>query len=526
MRVISIGTDGKLFEEGSAVRRRVIECGKFFDELHIIVFSTRKSQTLNSRYQINSKIQISENVFVYSTNSRNKLFYLIDALKISKKIIHNSKFVIHNSVITCQDPFESGLTGALLKLFFNLPLHIQVHTDLMHKYFRQESFLNKARFFVSEFVLKYSDSVRVVSERIKKSIEQFSKNTDVLPIKISQGLTLGNGDPKVRPLEKPFSFTLLMVCRLEKEKNIETILQAIKNSEDRNIGLCVVGDGSQRLYLENMAKNIGILDRVIFAGWQNNLAPYYKMADAFVSASLYEGYGISTVEAAYFGKPLILSDTGVAGEIFKNNESAFVCDAKDENCFAQNILKIYKDKNLAQKMGRSAQMAADKHLNSENNYFKEYADSIIKTADNFKSRNFVSRIFDFKKTAFNSFMILRYFICGITAAATNIGLLYVFTDISRVWYLYSSIPSFLLALVVSFVLQKFVVFKDKGINKIRHQFYKFFVVAVLGVISNTILVFIFTDMFGVWYILSQIIAGIFVMVQNFVLYKFFIFNGE
>jgi len=508
MKLISISTDKKIFEEGSDVRRRQIQYGKFFDESHIVVFT---------KLAAGNKLRtakIAENIFVYPTNSISKSFYIWDAFFIAKKIIRKS----HEFVVTTQDPFETGLVGVLIKLFFGLPLHIQVHTDLMHKYFRQSSSLNRIRFFMAEFTLKYADRVRVVSERIKKTINHFAKNIDILPIRteVNKGFE--------EEIKKPFPFTLLIVCRLEKEKNIETVLQVIKNLNNSNIGLCIVGDGSQKTELEKMAKNMNISEKIVFAGWRNNLAPYYKMADAFISSSLYEGYGVSTMEAAYFGKPLILSETGIASDIFKENESAFVCDAKNSNCFAQNILKIYRDKNLAEKMGQSAKMTADKHLNSEINYFKEYADSVTKTADNFKSRNFFSRIFNFKKTIFHSFIALRYFICGLTAAAVNIGSLYIFTDILGIWYLYSSVLAFLLSLVISFTLQKFIVFKDRGTHKIHHQFSKFFVAAVLGVITNTAIMFTCVDIFGIWYIFSQIIAGFFVMIQNFILYKLFIFN--
>ena len=520
MRVISIGTDRKIFEENSAVRRRVIKYGKFFDELYLVVFTPN-----DNRFTIQ---KLSNNVFLYPTKSKIRIFYIFDFIRIIMKILKNSSG--NNLVLTCQDPFETGLVGVLIKLFFNISLHIQVHTDFMHKYFRQLSLLNKIRFFIAEFVLRYSDRVRVVSERVKKSIEQFSKNIDVLPIKIeiSQGEPLKNFAPKGSPWEikKPFPFTLLMVCRLEKEKNIETVFRVIKNLKEKNIGLCLVGDGSQKNILENMAKNMGISEKIIFAGWQNNPTPYFKMTDAFISTSLYEGYGISTIEAARFEKPLILSDTGVAGEIFKGNESAFICDAKDPTCFAQSILRLYEDKNLAQKMGQSAKVAADEHLNSKKNYFEEYADSIKKTSDNFIKRSFISRIFYFKKIAFNSFIALRYFACGITAAATNIGSLYIFTDIFGIWYLYSSVLSFIIALLVSFTLQKFVVFRDMKTGRMHRQFSKFFITAILGVITNTAIIFICVDIFGIWYIFSQIIAGFFVMIQNFILYKFFIFNNR
>lgn len=511
MKVISIGTDRKLFEENSAVRQRQIGYGKFFEEIHIIVATKNTEDQKN----LPTKLQISNNIFVYSTHSSNRLFFFKDAIRIIKNIIKNKNH--RDFIISTQDPFETGLVGALLKLFFNLPLHVQVHTDLMHKYFRQSSVLNKIRFFMAEFVLKYSDRARAVSERVKNSIQDFSKNVDVLPIKTEIKIELGER------IEKPFPFTLLMICRLEKEKNIETVLHVIKDLKEKNIGLCLVGDGSQRNNLKQMVRDLQISDRVVFAGWQSNLAPYYKMADVFISSSLYEGYGISTMEAAYFEKPLILSETGITGYIFKD-DSAFICDAKNPTCFLKSVLSLYQNKNLVQKMGQSAKMTADRYLNSENNYFKEYADSILKTSDNFRKRNFMSRVFNFKKTVFNSFIALRYFMCGITSAAINILSLYVLTDFVGIWYLYSSILAFLVSLVISFILQKFVVFKDTKTDKINHQFSRFFIVAILSVITNTIIMFICVDVLGIWYILSQIIAGFFVMFQNFILYKFFIFN--
>ena len=162
----------KIFEENSAVRQRMIEYGKIFDELHLVVFTPDLDKFENQT--------LSRNVFLYPSKSKVRVFYVFDFIKIIRKILKNSGK--DNVVLTCQDPFETGIVGAMVKLFFGLPLHIQIHTDLAHKYFKGSSLLNKIRFIMSEFTLRYSDRVRVVSERIKKSIETFSKNIDVLPI--------------------------------------------------------------------------------------------------------------------------------------------------------------------------------------------------------------------------------------------------------------------------------------------------------------------------------------------------------
>ena len=109
MKVISIGTDRKIFEENSAVGQRQIEYGKFFDESYIIVFSL-KGQNLKPR-------SLSKNIFVYPTSSRNKLLYIWDAFKISRKLVKNLKKDI---IISTQDPFETGVVGAAVKLFFDV----------------------------------------------------------------------------------------------------------------------------------------------------------------------------------------------------------------------------------------------------------------------------------------------------------------------------------------------------------------------------------------------------------------------
>ena len=123
MKILSIGTDRKLFEEGSAVRARQIEYAKKWEEIHIVVFSI-KSEIKKTR------IQISNNVWVYSTGSLSKLFYILDAIKIGRKILRLGSYVI-----TCQDPFETGLVGWRLAKKFKAPLELQIHTDIGSPYF-------------------------------------------------------------------------------------------------------------------------------------------------------------------------------------------------------------------------------------------------------------------------------------------------------------------------------------------------------------------------------------------------------
>src|SRR3954465_14763894 len=99
MNVISIGTDRKIFEAGSAVRQRMIDYGAKIGSLHIIIF-TRTMHCFKAQ-------KISQTVSIYPTNSFSRLLYMSNALKIAKRVITVERMSRENTVVTTQDPFET-----------------------------------------------------------------------------------------------------------------------------------------------------------------------------------------------------------------------------------------------------------------------------------------------------------------------------------------------------------------------------------------------------------------------------------
>lgn len=519
MKVLMLSTDRKIFEDNSAVRQRMVEYGRLFERLDIVVFSKGNFQPARQQGEFPiSNVQISDNVWVYPTNSRSKAFYVFDAFKIGRKIIENYRDV----VISTQDPFETGIVGVLLKLRYKLSLQIQVHTDFANRYFVTHSLLNFIRFPLGLFVLSFADSVRVVSKRIEKSIHSLTHNISILPILTSP---LASHSPLLhKEKEENKEINFLTVARLEKEKDLETAIYAFKKvlekievedpERSQRALFTVVGEGGEINKLKHLCKTLNIEKQVIFAGWQDNLENYYKNVDIYISTSLYEGYGMSTVEAASFGLPLVLSDTGVAQDIFKDNQEAFICKQKDVSSFAKAMIRLASNKNLMKKMGQLAREAVIKHQISYPEYLDKYKNS-IQQALNF---------YNFEHGIFKRNILLRYLVAGATSTSVNIGLLYILTDIFGIWYLYSSLFSFIVAVGLSFILQKFWTFNDGEIKKVHHQLISFLSVALLGIFINTIFMYIFVDIFDIWYILAQIITGGFIMILNFLMYKFFIFN--
>src|SRR3989338_2428029 len=127
MKILSIGSERNLFVKDSEAQKRIKEYGKLFEELHIIVFRKYDANDANKMRMI----RIGDNIWVYPTNSKFKFFYPWDAYQIAKSLVVSCRL----SVITAQDPFESGLVGWLLKIRFRIPLQLQVHTDIFSPYF-------------------------------------------------------------------------------------------------------------------------------------------------------------------------------------------------------------------------------------------------------------------------------------------------------------------------------------------------------------------------------------------------------
>lgn len=311
MKLLLLSTDQKIFDENSAVRRRIIDYGKIADEIHIVVYTRDKKE----------EIKISENVYAYPTNTRIKPLYFFDAYRIGKKIIRNwsadRRIEIGNCLISSQDPFETGLVGYLLKRKFKLPLQLQIHTDFLSPYFWRESLKNKIRVFVGKWLLEKANHLRVVSERIKKSIIAFnpplSDRIVVLPIFVDIE-KIENAPIKTNLKKKyPDRFIILSASRFTVEKNISLALRAMREVAKRasKALLILVGSGPEENKIKVLIERYQLKKNVVIENWTDDLISYYKTADLFLMTSNYEGYGLAAVEAAAAGLPIVMTGVGL-----------------------------------------------------------------------------------------------------------------------------------------------------------------------------------------------------------------------
>ena len=148
LKVLMLSTDRNIPILGSAVSERMKEYGALVEELHIVLLS-------DSSHKL-KETKLSDNVWVYPTNSSFKVFRPRDAAKLGKKIVFEKKFVRGESLITTQDPFECGWAGLKIKKKWRIPLEVQLHTDPFSPYF--SGFLNIRKLNKPYFIIKITTS--------------------------------------------------------------------------------------------------------------------------------------------------------------------------------------------------------------------------------------------------------------------------------------------------------------------------------------------------------------------------------
>ena len=360
IKVLSIGSDRKLFEENSAVSERIKDYGILVEELHIVVFAL-KSLGLKEK-------QIAPNVWIYPTNSFSKWLYVHDASKLGQKIIFDHKFIRGQSVITAQDPFESGLVALKVKTKWRLPLEVQLHTDPNSPYF--SGFLNSIRKIIAKKVLANADSVRDVKTLPiyidKKRIEEGQIHFDL-------------------HIRYPWRFILLAVSRLAPEKNLSLALKALALARKKfpNTGLVIVGSGPEEGSLKSEVRRLKLEGVVEFVGWQNDLASFYKTANAFIQTSLFEGYGMSLVEAGLSGLPVLTTPVGIAKEL-EAGKDAYVYPANNPELFAQGIVELIENNHKRENLKINLKNTLESKLLSKDDYMAKIKANWEETASKIK----------------------------------------------------------------------------------------------------------------------------------------------
>lgn len=146
------------------------------------------------------------------------------------------------------------------------------------------------------------------------------------------------------------------VCVLRYWKGVQHMLQAAKLLEnDSRLRWLIVGDGPSRKYLENECAELGLQNKVIFAGYHADPMPALAAMDIFTLLSTAnEGVSQASLQAGLLLKPMVTTNVGGLGEVCINGVTGFVCPIAAPRAVADCVKKLANDEQLRQQMGGNA----------------------------------------------------------------------------------------------------------------------------------------------------------------------------
>jgi len=166
---------------------------------------------------------------------------------------------------------------------------------------------------------------------------------------------------------------LLTVARLETHKGVDTVISALPSVLERapDVRYAVAGDGPEREQLEQLAHKAGVAGHVLFLGGVSelDLPALYNIASVYVGASRraerigVEGFGISLVEAAACGLPVVAGNSGGIADAVRDGETGFLVPPEDPAAFAGAICRLLADAELAKRVGAAGRRAVETHYN-------------------------------------------------------------------------------------------------------------------------------------------------------------------
>lgn len=202
--------------------------------------------------------------------------------------------------------------------------------------------------------------VVAVSDKVAEDLREIGVPQDAIRV-ISNGVDIeefspGNGGSR-QTWNLPDGVPLAMFVgdiRLPR-KNLDTVLKALVEVPDLHLAVVGVTDGSPYLQL---AKSLGLNDRVHFLGFRRDVPSLMKAVDFFVFPSRYEPFGLVITEAMATGLPVITASCTGAAPLITPEAGIVLPNPDDSKALAEAMQKLSVNPDLRSNMGRTAREIA------------------------------------------------------------------------------------------------------------------------------------------------------------------------
>jgi len=247
-------------------------------------------------------------------------------------------------------------------------------------------------YMLSQYGARFHSKSDYVTLPTQSAIDMFKANDriDVPMEAISNGIDLvrfqpGTPSPELLkkydlPTDRPI---ITYVGRLDAEKHLWVLIKAFARVlKSHKAHLLIVGDGTDRLNLRDLAHELDVMDHISFAGLvsEEDKVALHQVGTVFAMPSPMELQSIATLEAMASGQPIVAVDAGALRELCQDKRNGFLCDRDDDKQFAEGLLELISKPELRAKMSRESLAIANTHnLQTTLERFEQIYSDLIKS---------------------------------------------------------------------------------------------------------------------------------------------------
>lgn len=234
--------------------------------------------------------------------------------------------------------------------------------------------------------LKQADALTVLSEITRQEMKKLTdKKVDLIPF----GVDLKKFNPKPEKASNEI-IRIGTIRTLTEKYGLEYLIRAfaIIAPKYSNVHLDIVGDGPQRSFLEDLAAELNVKERVTFHGYVNQNSAFAQYIDLLTSFDIFtilsvidsETFGVAAVEASACKIPVVASNVGGLPEVIDDQETGIIVPPRNAEKTAEALEKLIVDKSLRLEMGENGRKKVEKYYDWKNNV-QQMVDLYQKLAD-------------------------------------------------------------------------------------------------------------------------------------------------
>jgi glycosyltransferase involved in cell wall biosynthesis len=218
---------------------------------------------------------------------------------------------------------------------------------------------------IDRLTLKWSHTIVCCSEAVRRSVSSRiggdAARYAVIPFGVDMRLFSTNNVATRRELGLKENGPIIgTVCRLvEPKKGLSVLLEAMADLKrfggTPGCQLLIVGDGPARVMLQELCERLEIAPWVVFSGIRRDIPRVLPVMQAFVLPSLYEGFGISILEAMAVGRPVIATSVGGIPEFVTHDVTGLLVEPGNVTALSGAIKNVLVNSEHARQMGLRGQ---------------------------------------------------------------------------------------------------------------------------------------------------------------------------